>query len=163
MFFIAQCRAQSPTINQARAAAFHAEREAQSQVIAITNRAEADRHEKIKNAEADLAVFLAWRQVRTELSKVDEYALSEQMNAAIRNGKPEAEARLEYNRRRQERLSAQATLTDFRIFWETCCQALAGRDKMLIDDDKIPGKRNLFLVDPDQFRLPMPVIKTGND
>ncbi|MBI3411941.1 MAG: cation-translocating P-type ATPase family protein [Planctomycetes bacterium] len=50
-----------------------------------------------------------------------------------------------------------APLSDFRIFWDGVSKALAGRDMVLIDADKIHGQRNLMLFDPDVFRPP-PVI-----
>jgi len=31
-----------------------------------------------------------------------------------------------------------------------------GRDKIIIDADKVPGRRHLLLIDPEQFRLPFP-------
>jgi hypothetical protein len=37
-------------------------------------------------------------------------------------------------------------------------EALAGREKMIIDAEKVPGRRQLFLADPEQFRVPVPVL-----
>jgi hypothetical protein len=36
--------------------------------------------------------------------------------------------------------------------WDTLSGALAGRSLFLIDSDKVPGQRNIFLVDPEWFR-----------
>jgi hypothetical protein len=49
-------------------------------------------------------------------------------------------------------------LTDFRLFWEAMGQALAGRDKLIVDSAKVPGRRQLLLFDPKDFRVPFPVM-----
>ena len=38
----------------------------------------------------------------------------------------------------------QAALTDFRLYWNALTQALSGRDKVLLDTDRLPGRRNLL-------------------
>jgi hypothetical protein len=60
--------------------------------------------------------------------------------------------------RREALVAAQIELTDFRIFWDTLGRALAGRELILLDTDQITGRRNLFLFDPDQFRVPVPYV-----
>ncbi len=50
----------------------------------------------------------------------------------------------------------QAALTDFRLYWDALAQALAGREKVIIDADKVPGRRHLLFLDPEQFRFPFP-------
>jgi Cu+-exporting ATPase len=52
--------------------------------------------------------------------------------------------------------SDQASLTDFRLYWDALGRALAGRDKVLIDSDRVPGRRQLFLFDPEPLRAPLP-------
>jgi len=49
-------------------------------------------------------------------------------------------------------------LTDFRLFWDRLGLALSTRDKVIIDADQVPGKRNLLLFDLDQLRMPIPVL-----
>ena len=51
-------------------------------------------------------------------------------------------------------LAPQAVLTDFRLYWERLGDALAGRDKIIIDADKVPGRRHLWLAPFDPPRLP---------
>ena len=36
-------------------------------------------------------------------------------------------------------LLLQAALTDFRLYWDALARALAGREKVIIDADKVPG------------------------
>jgi Cu+-exporting ATPase len=148
-------------INDARAEALRREREAQAQAQKIVREAEAARLEKIKAAEAMKAVFLARHRARTQLAPEQEWQLlSEALDAAM-NGTEPREAYREYERRRNEALALQAVLTDFRLFWDALGQALAGRDKVLIDADKVPGRRHLLLVDPEQFRPVMPQLPAG--
>ncbi len=52
----------------------------------------------------------------------------------------------------------QAVLTDFRLFWDALGKALSGREKLIVDADKVPGRRQLLLFDPDKFKIPVPVM-----
>ena len=64
-------------------------------------------------------------------------------------------------RHRKERdalLAAQPGLVDYRLYWEAAARALVGREMLLIDSDKVVGRRNLMLFDPEQFRVPFPVF-----
>jgi hypothetical protein len=37
---------------------------------------------------------------------------------------------------------------------------LSKRDKVIVDADKVPGKRHLLMFDPELFRPPPPVLMT---
>ena len=52
----------------------------------------------------------------------------------------------------------QPALTDFRLYWNALGRSLAGRDKMVIDADQVPGRRHLLLLDPEQFRPVLPQL-----
>lgn len=69
-----------------------------------------------------------------------------------------AEGDFERFRARSGARGVAPALSDFRIFWDTVGRALEGRDMILVDSDRIKGQRNLFLVDPDQFRTPVPMF-----
>jgi Cu+-exporting ATPase len=45
-------------------------------------------------------------------------------------------------------------LSDFRLLWDAVSQALAGRDKIVIDAENIRGRRNLWLLPQEWFRQP---------
>jgi hypothetical protein len=47
------------------------------------------------------------------------------------------------------------SLTDFRLAWDALTLALAGRAKVIVDADRLPGRRQLLLFDPEQFTPPM--------
>jgi hypothetical protein len=73
-------------------------------------------------------------------------------------GQDPAEVYTAYEKRRTEAQAAQAALVDFRLYWEALGRALQGREVVLVDADKVPGRRQLLLLDPEQFRMPFPVL-----
>src|SRR5262249_9107615 len=77
---------------------------------------------------------------------------------AVRDGQAPGEAGRDYVRRRGEALAAKAALVDFRLYWEALSAALAGRDKVIVDADKVPGRRHLWLVAPELLRPPAPAM-----
>jgi hypothetical protein len=70
-------------------------------------------------------------------------------------------ANRQYETARAQRLASQAVLADFRLFWDMLGEALAGREKMIIDAERVPGRRQLLLIDPDQLRVPVPILAPG--
>jgi Cu+-exporting ATPase len=124
----------------------------------IRSRAKADSHQTIREAEASKVTFLARLQARSGLSAQDEWQLLQDTVDAIRGGQEVTAAFRDYERRRAQRISRLATLTEFRLFWDAIGQALAGREKILVDADKVPGRRQLLLFDPEQVRMPAPMI-----
>jgi hypothetical protein len=54
----------------------------------------------------------------------------------------------EYRQRRTELLAVRRSLTEFRLAWEALATALGGRAKVIVDSDRIPGRRQLLLYDP---------------
>jgi regulator of protease activity HflC (stomatin/prohibitin superfamily) len=145
-------------INQAEAGAVRAEREAQANAVQMVRQAEAARNKQIRDAEAERTVFLARLHTRSHLDLAQEWRLLEPTLAALAEGQLEEVAWADYDRRRRKSLAAQAALTDFRLYWDRLGQALSGREKLLIDAEKVNGKRNLLLFDPDMFRMPLPLM-----
>jgi Cu+-exporting ATPase len=124
----------------------------------ILQSAQADAHEKLQEAKAAKTAFLARLQARSTLSAQEEWSLLEDALQAIQSGQELAGVVRDYESRRQQRIALLTTLTDFRLFWDALGQALGGREKILIDADKVPGRRQLLLFDPEQFRIPTPVM-----
>ncbi|MFL5242107.1 MAG: cation-translocating P-type ATPase family protein [Gemmataceae bacterium] len=143
------------TINRAQAAAFKKDREARAVALWTVRQAKADRIAKVEQAAAERDVYLARLRERAELPWADEWALAADAAKSVRNGQSASQAQLEYEEHRKERLARQAALTDFRIFWDALSLALTGREKVIIDSDKVAGKRQLFFFDPEFLRLPM--------
>jgi len=132
--------------------------DAQAEAHQIVLSAQAAKKEKILQAQADRITFLTKSAVRKELSFDQETALClEGVQAVLAGGTPEVVA-ADIESRRKALIQVQATLTDFRLFWDALSRALTGRDLVLIDADKVPGRRTLLLFDPDQLRVPFPVL-----
>jgi regulator of protease activity HflC (stomatin/prohibitin superfamily) len=132
--------------------------EAHGLALQVVRQAQAERVEKVSAAAAGRDTFLARAGARDRLPLRGEWQLLREAYEAVRRGQAPAVAVEEYRRRRREVLQAQAVLTDFRIYWEALGRALAGRDKILIDADKVPGRRQLLMMNPEQFRVPVPML-----
>jgi Cu+-exporting ATPase len=144
-------------VNEAQAAAIRKKRDAQATALLNIRLAQALAHEITTQAEASRTAFLARHAMRNQLSLRDDLRLLGGAWRALSHGQLPESVYRDYSRRRREQLAAQAALTDFRLFWDALAQALGGRDKVIIDADSVPGRRHLWLLDPDQFRVPMPV------
>jgi Cu+-exporting ATPase len=124
----------------------------------MLNTAAGDRDQKIKEADAARLAFQARLEARSTLSASEEWQLLQNAFEAIHGGQDVASAFRDYESRRMQQIKLSTTLTDFRLYWEALGQALGGREKILVDADKVPGRRQLLLFDPDQFRVPAPVL-----
>jgi Cu+-exporting ATPase len=133
-------------------------RAAQVRALQITRQAKAAAHETVTQATAAQAAFLARQAMRSRLGVGEEWRLFKEALRAVWRGQPPAAAYLDYESKRSARLALQAALTDFRLYWDALAQALVGRDKVIIDADKVPGRRHLLLLDPEMFRIPFPVM-----
>ena len=120
--------------------------------------AEAERTETRRLAEAQRAYFLSRLRARDTVSVGDEVGLLLAAADEVTRGRSTADAYGDYRRRRQERVALNARLVEFRAFWDTVGRALNGREKIIFDADKVPGRRQLMLFDPDRFRLPVPML-----
>ncbi len=145
-------------INEAQALAIEKVRAAEAESNLIVSRARALFTEKVMQAAGERDTFLARSRARKEPGFGQEFFLSLQAVDAVLNGAAPAQVELAYEQQRTALRSMQPLLSDFRLFWDTLSQALTGRDLVLIDADKVGGQRNLLLVDPDQFRVPFPLL-----
>jgi Cu+-exporting ATPase len=150
--------ARDRTVNQARSEALHKERQAASKALRIVRQAEASRTETVKQAEADRATFLARQQARGQLSWRQETELLVEAGEALLNHQKPEDVYRDYEQKRGQWMAVQATLTDFRLFWNAVGQALTGREKMIVDADQVPGRRQMLLFDPELFRVPVPMF-----
>jgi Cu+-exporting ATPase len=145
-------------INQAQAEAQGKERAAEADQHKIILQARAAKTEKVMEAQAEQTRFLTLSVARKELTIDQEWQLFLDTLAAMGSDVPPADAYADYQRRCRETLALQAALTDFRLFWDALGRALTGRDLVLIDADRVPGRRHLMLFDPEQFRVPVPIL-----
>ncbi|HJT78804.1 MAG TPA: SPFH domain-containing protein, partial [Gemmataceae bacterium] len=145
-------------VNDARAEAVHTKQKAEADAQKTVRSAEAARKEVVSQAEAERDVFLARQRLRGQLSLRQECWLLWEAGQELQRGARPADVARAYLQRRKQWVAVQATLNDFRQFWGAVGQALTGRDKLIIDADKVPGRRQLLLFDPELFRIPVPVL-----
>jgi Cu+-exporting ATPase len=145
-------------INEAKRDAFRKIKAAEAESQKVIRQARAVKVEKVQKAEAELTTFLAWSQARAGLDIDQEFVLTLDAVDSVLRGADPAQTEAELARRRRELVTLQTTLTDFRLFWDALSRALTGRDLVLVDADKITGRRHLMLFDPDQFRVPVPML-----
>src|SRR5262249_46622861 len=142
-------------INEAQAESIRQHREALSKSKQLVYEAEADSRARVRAAESEADVFLARLRARrdepdegTALSPPGQGLQGDALAVPSRTGVPTVV------KHDSARAASIAALTDFRLFWDALVQALAGRDKIIIDADEVPGRRNLLLLDPESWRLP---------
>jgi hypothetical protein len=120
--------------------------------------AQAERNEAIRKAEAAYATFAQRSDARKRLGFDKEWGLFLRARDELLDGTDPAVVCDGYRARRARALQAHAALMDFRLYWETLGKALTGRELVLIDADKITGRRQLLFMDPEQWRVPVPVL-----
>jgi Cu+-exporting ATPase len=149
-------QARDRQVNDAEAAARRRASGALAEAMETDANARADALKRTVEAEADRDSFLVRQRVRAGLGAREEAELLREAFGVLWSGKDSAAAFRVYQEHRRERLALQAALTDFRLFWDALAEALKGRDLILIDADKVPGRRHLFLLDLDSLRVPLP-------
>jgi Cu+-exporting ATPase len=145
-------------IHEAQTQAKRLQAEAQAKALETVRDAEAERDERVRMAEAVRDTFLARVRSRNHLSLVEEWRLLRDALRAIARGQDGTLAYQEYDRRRQQRLAAQQYLTDFRLTLDMLTDGLGKRAKVIVDADKVPGKRHLLMIDPELLRPLAPAM-----
>jgi Cu+-exporting ATPase len=145
-------------INEAHAGAIRKKRLTQAEALQVVRKAETAKYEKVSQAAATGSAFHFRQGVRRQLGWRQESRLLGEALLTSWRGLPASSVAADYSRRREEMRALQTTLTDFRLFWTALGKALAGREKVIIDADRVPGKRQLLLIDPGQWRIPSPLL-----
>lgn len=128
------------TVNEARAEAGRTVALAEVEAERLTRAAETAAHQKLAEASAARDVILSWHTARNTLTQAEESAVG---------GDPA---------KRRQLLAVKRFLTDFRLGLEAAVAVLRTRDKILIDADKVPGARKLYLLDPAVMpQAPVPI------
>ncbi len=70
-------------------------------------------------------------------------------------GQDQATAVSDYLLRRKRLLLLRRSMIDSRLAWEALTEVLRKRDKIILDIEKLPGRRHLFLVDPEWLKPTM--------
>jgi Cu+-exporting ATPase len=145
-------------VNEAAARAREMQLSAEAEALQMRREAQSAALERVRTAEAARDVFLARWRARNELSAAAEWQLLSEAAAAVANGEDATAAYQQYQRRRTDRLTVQKYLTDFRLVLDGMSSVLGKRDKVIVDADKLPGKRHLLMFDPETLRVPVPMF-----
>jgi Cu+-exporting ATPase len=105
------------------------------------------RDERVNEAERQATGMIAKTEV--EIMKILALARADKADKIQDANKDRLRFEAQYRPRKDH-----PELTDFRIYWDAVGKALTGRDLILIDSDKINGRRNLMLFDPELLRPP---------
>jgi Cu+-exporting ATPase len=149
-------------VNDAHAAATRTLRAAEANALRTVRDAEAKAAEQVGLAGAMYDTFAAWHDARHRLGAVEEVQLAAALFGRVLIGEQSAApAHAEYQRQRQDRLASRRALIDLRLSWEAVARALADRSKVIVDAEKVSGRRQLLLFDPEQVRPPVPLPPVG--
>ncbi|MCU0704324.1 MAG: cation-translocating P-type ATPase family protein [Fimbriiglobus sp.] len=132
------------TVNEAIAEASRVVSRAADEKVRMLAVANADAFKKVAEATATRDVFVKWKESRTLTPDEEQWV-----------GNDPA--------RQEQLLGAKRFLTELRLSLDAAVVSLKGRDKILLDADKLPGTRKLFLLDPELMPKtpPFAVPRTG--
>jgi P-type Cu+ transporter len=151
------------TINESTADATRLRRRAEEEAFRIVRSAEADAHRIVLEASAHRDAFLAWQTARNSLSDAEEKSLATEREQRLKAGQSPADINKELLEKRSRLLTTRRWLTEFLLSIAAATAALAGRDKVLIDADQLPGKRTLMFFDPELLKGLTPSPPAVND
>jgi P-type Cu+ transporter len=152
-------------VNVAQANALAREQEQQGQSLKTIREAESARHQTLALAQARQEAFRARWQARNRLDwslefrflgeAVSTYLASRPIPGVVGGPPPLSteEVARGYGVKRNDALALQMHLTDFRLYWDMLTTTLTGREKVIVDAEKVSGRRHLWLMPPDLFRL----------
>jgi hypothetical protein len=138
-------------VNQAQASGLSRERQQEADSLRTVRQAQAAASEQVRTAQAKHDAFLARYQARSALSVDQEIEL---ILDSLGTGRSTEDAVNDYRKRRAEAIARQQAVNDFRLLWDMLGQTLSGRDKVVIDTEKVPGRRNLWFLPLDLLRQP---------
>ncbi len=141
-------------INEKTADAMRVRRRAEEEADRVRKRALADAEARLAAARAEANVFRAWYDARHKLTAAEEAVLTAERAKRIGAGQDAATVDRDIAARRAKALADRRTLLETRLTYETLVDVLRLRDKVFVDAADLPGRRHLFLMDPDLLRLP---------
>jgi len=154
-------QARDRAINDAKADASRMRGRAQETASTTTRNAQAAAHEKTQEATAARDAFLGWSQSRSMLARSEESSWVSGMIGVSGISPVGPLMAISSQPIRDHQLIIRRGLTEFRLASDVMIQWLRKRDKILIDSDRVPGKRSLWLIDPEILRNP-PSVMTPN-
>jgi heavy metal translocating P-type ATPase len=151
-------------VNDAEADALRVKRRAEEEADRVLKRAEAEAYGRREAAAADRDAFLAWHAVRNKLAPDEEAMLAAERERRVKAGESLAAVEKELSLLRERTLAERRFLIEQKLTLQAVVDVLKSRDKVMVDAPEVPGRRHLFLIDPDLLRLPSLVIpRTDKD
>ena len=144
-------------VNNASSDAARTKSRANDDNVRTVRSAEAEAYRRTAEATATRDVMLGWQAARNSLTPEEDAKLNAELEERVKQGQDRAAVTAEIQTRRQQLIGARRSLTDFRLGLAAITAVLKTRDKILIDADKLPGTRKLYLIDPDL----MPRVQPG--
>ena len=145
-------------INEAEADALRLKRRAEEEADRVLKRADAEAHSRRETAAADRDAFLAWLAVRNKLAPDEEATIASSRQRRVKAGESLAAVEKDLSSLRDRTLAERRFLIEQRLTLQAVVDVLKSRDKIMVDAPDVPGRRHLFLVDPDLLRMPSLVI-----
>lgn len=145
-------------INEAEAESLRLKRRAEEEADRVLRRAAAEAHTRRESAKADRDAFLAWHAVRNALAPDEEAMLAAERDRRVKAGESIAAVEKEQSALRERTLTDRRLLIEQRLTMQAVVDVLKSRDKVMVDAPDVPGRRHLFLVDPDLLRMPSLVV-----
>lgn len=142
------------TVNEAEADALRTRRRADEDADRTVRRAFSEAHRQVEDAKALRDAFAAWHKARTELAPEEETLFKVEREKRLKAGESVADVDRDLNDRKAKTLAERRFFLESRLATRAVVDVFRQRDKILIDAGDLPGKRQLFLLDPDLLRLP---------
>ena len=141
-------------VNEADADSIRTRRRSEEEADRVTRRAGAEANRLLEDAKAVRDNFLAWHRVRTQLAPEEEAALTAERDRRVKAGENPASVAKDIDDRRQKALAERRLFIETRLTTQAVVEVLRQRDKVLIDAADLPGRRQIFLIDPSLLPLP---------
>jgi Cu+-exporting ATPase len=141
-------------VNEAEADALRTRRRADEDADRTVRRAFSEAHRQVEDAKALRDAFAAWHKARTELAPEEESVYKAEREKRLKAGESVAEVDRDLAGRKAKTLAERRYFLESRLATRAVVDAFRQRDKILIDAGDLPGKRQLYMLDPDLLRLP---------
>ena len=139
-------------VNEAEGDAVRTRRRAAEDADRVLSRAAVEANRVVEDAKANRDAFLAWYAVRTEPTPDEQKEWAAERENRLKAGESMAAVDKELADRKARVLADRRRLIDARLAARAAADAFRGRDKVLVDAENLPGKRQLLLFDPDLLR-----------
>jgi len=139
-------------LNDAEADALRAVRRSAEEAERTVSRARTEANRTVKDAAALAKAFDAWVKVRSEVTAEEAAAHAAERARRVAAGEAAAAVDADLSARRGRLLADRRAAIDSRLAARAVVEAFRGRDKVWIDAADVPGRRQLFLIDPELLR-----------